>query len=95
MHARVVPRELWKREHPPDAQNRIRLNLTCPLIIKGRDAILVDTGIGNRLVVGRAQNLLDNGDGWLPDHLRAMGMEAGDITHVILSHLHFDHCGGI
>ena len=45
----VVPRELWKREHPPDEQNRIRLNLTCPLIIRGRDAILVDTGIGNRL----------------------------------------------
>ena len=38
----VVPRELWKREHPPDEQNRIRLNLTCPLIIRGRDAILVD-----------------------------------------------------
>ena len=90
----VVPRELWKREHPPDQQNRIRLNLTCPLIIKGRDAILVDTGIGNRLS-SVERKIFDHGDGWLPNHLRALGMEPSDITHVVLSHLHFDHCGGL
>lgn len=90
----VVPRELWKRDHPPDDLNRIRLNLTCPLIMKGRDAILVDTGIGNRLSAVE-RKIFDHGEGWLPDHLRALGMEPGDITHVILSHLHFDHCGGL
>jgi len=90
----VVPRELWKREHPPDEQNRIRLNLTCPLIIRGRDAILVDTGIGNRLS-DVERKIFSHGEGWLPDHLRALAMEPGDITHVILSHLHFDHCGGL
>ena len=90
----VVPRELWKREHPPDEQNRIRLNLTCPLIMRGRDAILVDTGIGNRL--GSVERrIFDHGDGWLPDHVRALGIELGDITAVIVSHLHFDHCGGL
>jgi glyoxylase-like metal-dependent hydrolase (beta-lactamase superfamily II) len=90
----VVPRELWKRNHPPDEQNRIRLNLTCPLIVKGSDAILVDSGIGNRLS-SVERNIFDHGDGWLPDHLRALGLEAGDVTHLIVSHLHFDHCGGI
>jgi glyoxylase-like metal-dependent hydrolase (beta-lactamase superfamily II) len=90
----VVPRELWKRDHPPDEQNRIRLNLTCPLIMRGRDAILVDTGIGNRL--GDVERkIFSHGDGWLPDHLRALGMEMGDVTAVIVSHLHFDHCGGL
>jgi glyoxylase-like metal-dependent hydrolase (beta-lactamase superfamily II) len=90
----VVPRELWKRDHPPDEQNRIRLNLTCPLIMRGREAILVDTGIGNRL--GDVERkIFDHGDGWLPDHLRALGMELGDITAVVVSHLHFDHCGGL
>jgi glyoxylase-like metal-dependent hydrolase (beta-lactamase superfamily II) len=90
----VVPRELWKREHPPDERNRIRLNLTCPVIMRGRDAILVDTGIGNRL--GEVERrIFDHGDGWLPDHLRALGMEPGDITAVIVSHLHFDHAGGL
>lgn len=90
----VVPRELWQREHPADDQNRIRLNLTCPLIMKGGNAIVVDTGIGNRLGAVE-RKIFDHGEGWLVDGLRLLGMEPGDITHVILSHLHFDHCGGI
>lgn len=90
----VVPRELWQREHPADPQNRIRLNLTCPLIIKGGDAILVDTGIGNRLS-DVERKIFDHGNGWLADGLKLIGMEPGDVTHVLLSHLHFDHCGGI
>lgn len=90
----VVPRELWKRAHPPDDLNRIRLNLTCPLIMAGANAILVDSGIGNRLSAVE-RRIFDHGEGWLVDGLRALGMEAGDITHVVLSHLHFDHCGGI
>jgi glyoxylase-like metal-dependent hydrolase (beta-lactamase superfamily II) len=90
----VVPRELWQRDFPPDELNRIRLNLTCPLIMKGNDAILVDTGIGNRLSEVE-RKIFAHRDGWLPDHLRALGMEMGDVTHVVASHLHFDHCGGI
>ena len=90
----VVPRELWQREHPADEQNRIRLNLTCPLIMRGNDAIVVDTGIGNRLSAVE-RKIFDHGDGWLTGGLKTLGMEPGDITHVVLSHLHFDHCGGI
>jgi glyoxylase-like metal-dependent hydrolase (beta-lactamase superfamily II) len=90
----VVPRELWQKEHPADEHNRIRLNLTCPLIIKGREAVLVDTGIGNRLR-DVERTIFRHQEGWLPDGLHALGMEPGDITHVVLSHLHFDHCGGV
>jgi len=90
----VVPRELWQREHPGDDHNRIRLNLTCPLIMRGTAAVLVDTGIGNRLSAVE-RRIFDHGEGWLPDGLKALGMEPGDVTHVVLSHLHFDHCGGI
>src|SRR5215813_4055305 len=90
----VVPRELWKREHPPDGLNRVRLNLTCPLILRGGGAIIIDTGIGNRLD-SVERRIFAHGDGWLPDHLRALGLELGDITGVIVSHLHFDHCGGL
>jgi glyoxylase-like metal-dependent hydrolase (beta-lactamase superfamily II) len=90
----VVPRELWQRDHPADDRNRIRLNLTCPLIMRGGAAVLVDTGIGNRLS-SVERRIFDHGEGWLPEGLKALGMEAGDVTHVVLSHLHFDHCGGI
>src|SRR5208282_4122527 len=72
----AASRELFKRNHPPDARNRLPLHLTCPLIMKGADAILVDTGIGNRLGSVERQ-IFDQGDGWLPDHIRALGMEAG------------------
>src|SRR5579883_2485776 len=90
----VVPRALWQREHPADDDNRIALNLTCPLILRGDMAVLVDTGIGNRLSAVE-RKIFDHGEGWLPDGLRALGMEPGDVTHVVLSHLHFDHCGGV
>jgi glyoxylase-like metal-dependent hydrolase (beta-lactamase superfamily II) len=90
----VAPRALWERAHPADEQNRIRLNLTCPLIMRGRDVVLIDTGIGNRLSAVE-RRIFDHGEGWLIDGLRLLGMEPGDVTHVLLSHLHFDHCGGI
>jgi glyoxylase-like metal-dependent hydrolase (beta-lactamase superfamily II) len=90
----VVPRQLWQRDHPGDDRNRIRLNLTCPLIMRGGAAVVVDTGIGNRLS-SVERRIFDHGEGWLQDGLKALGMEPGDVTHVVLSHLHFDHCGGI
>jgi glyoxylase-like metal-dependent hydrolase (beta-lactamase superfamily II) len=62
--------------------------------MRGREAVLVDTGIGNRLSAVE-RRIFDHGEGWLLDGLRMLGMEPGDITHVLLSHLHFDHCGGI
>src|SRR5271155_4052330 len=70
----VVPRALWQRDHPADSQNRIRLNLTCPLIIKGNEAILVDTGIGNRLTADE-RKIFDHEEGWLPNGLAAIGIE--------------------
>jgi glyoxylase-like metal-dependent hydrolase (beta-lactamase superfamily II) len=90
----VVPRELWQREHPADDRNRIRLNLICPLILKGNEAIVIDTGIGNRLSEAERKNF-DHGDGWLLDGFKQLGIEPGDVTYLLLSHLHFDHCGGI
>src|SRR5207248_7853132 len=69
----VVPRELWQRNHPPDEKNRIRLNLTCPLVTDGNTAVLMDTGIGNRLD-SVERKIFDHGDGWLRDGLGALGM---------------------
>jgi len=56
--------------------------------------MVVDTGIGNRLSEVE-RKIFDHGDGWLIDGLKQLGMEPGDVTHLLLSHLHFDHCGGI
>src|SRR5205807_9482448 len=44
----VVPRNLWARVHPPDDQNRIRMNMNCLFIEAGVARILVDTGVGEK-----------------------------------------------
>lgn len=91
----IVPRELWEKEKPANARHRIRMSLTCPLILTGREVILVDTGIGNRLSEREQQIYApEPGDG-LSGGLRKLGLTLDSVTHVILSHLHFDHVGGV
>ena len=91
----IVPRELWQKEKRPNEKGRIRMSLTCPLIIDGKNIILVDTGIGNRLTAREQQYFAPSrGDG-LVGQLSRLGINPGDVTHVILSHLHFDHVGGV
>lgn len=91
----VVPKNLWSREKEADAQNRFRMSLVCPLILADSQVILVDTGIGNRLE-GREMGIYrpERGSG-LAGGLRLLGLEPEDVTTVVLSHLHFDHCGGV
>lgn len=91
----IVPRELWEREKPANARHRIKLSLTCPLIVTANALVLVDTGVGNRLSE-REQAIYtpERGDG-LVGQLRARGFAPEDVTHVVLSHLHFDHVGGV
>lgn len=91
----VVPRVMWERQHPPDDQNRIELVLRCLLAENGPRRILVDTGIGDRWeekqrsIYGFARR-----PGQLLAELAAAGVSAESITDVVLTHLHFDHCGG-
>lgn len=91
----IVPRELWQREKTPNERNRIKMSLTCPLIAAGKDVILVDTGIGNRLNEREVQIYSPEPADKLVKELYALGFAPQDVTHVILSHLHFDHVGGM
>lgn len=90
----VVPKPLWEKTNPPDESNRIKLSLRPLLVITPRERILIDTGIGdkydekfaNRYRVHRPDNLLNT--------IKNKGLTEKDISIVILTHLHFDHCGG-
>ncbi|MFL6232227.1 MAG: MBL fold metallo-hydrolase [Thermoanaerobaculia bacterium] len=90
----VVPRTMWEREKPPDELNRIRMGTNCLLVERGSDLLLIDTGIGDKhdprfqKLYGMAPQAVR-----LPDAIRRAGYELGDVNHVLLSHLHFDHCG--
>lgn len=90
----VVPRVLWERESPPDAQNRIRMGTNCLLVARGSDLLLIDTGIGDKHDARfREMYAMPPDAVRLPESIRRAGYELGDVTHVLLSHLHFDHCG--
>ena len=91
----VVPRVLWERQHPADEFNRIDMSLRCLLIETEDRKILVDDGFGE----GRAQNFREmyafqGSDHFVDEALAAGGVRRDEITDVILTHLHFDHCGG-
>jgi glyoxylase-like metal-dependent hydrolase (beta-lactamase superfamily II) len=91
----VVPRSLWARERPPDGRNRIHMSLLCPLVIADHEVVLVDTGIGNRLSSRDAEIYRRERGSGLPGALADIGLSPEDVTIVVLSHLHFDHCGGM
>ena len=91
-----VPKALWERSNPADEANRIELALRHLLIedSAGR-RILVDTGIGHQWT----QKQVDMFRIQQPDHalelaLQSAGFSRKAVTHVILTHLHFDHAGG-
>lgn len=89
----VVPKVLWEKKAPPDSRNRIRLGLNSLLIQTGRENILVETGIGNKLDPKFADIYGVDHSCSLPIELKKLGFEPRDIDIVINTHLHFDHCG--
>lgn len=90
----VVPKVLWQRHAPADEDNRIAMASNCLVVRRGDDVVLIDTGLGDHHDESfRRMFGMEEGAVRLPDSLRALGYELGDITHVLLTHLHFDHCG--
>lgn len=90
----VVPRALWGRKKPPDELNRVTMTTNCLLVERGSDLLLIDTGLGDKIDArSREQMRLADDAVRLPAAIRAAGYELEDVTHVLLTHLHFDHCG--
>jgi glyoxylase-like metal-dependent hydrolase (beta-lactamase superfamily II) len=87
----VVPKVLWQRKVRADELNRIAVSCNSVLVRTGRQTILIETGIGNKLTE-KFKNIYQNQEKLL-DNLHAAGASPEDIDIVINSHLHFDHCG--
>ena len=91
----VVPRNLWSRVHPPDDQNRIRMNMNCLFIEADDEKVLIDTGIGEKWSEKHRAMYGITRTRSLDESLTAIaGVTSEDITIVINTHLHFDHAGG-
>ena len=90
----VVPKTIWQKTNPADANNMCRWALRSLLIEDGKRLILVDTGIGDKQSEKFFSHYHLHGSDSLHGNLARLGFHASDITDVILTHLHFDHCGG-
>jgi glyoxylase-like metal-dependent hydrolase (beta-lactamase superfamily II) len=87
----VVPKVMWSRKVSADERNYVTAGLNSLLIRTGKQTVLVETGMGNKLsermvkFYGQPAQLLSN--------LAAGGVSPEDIEIVVNTHLHFDHCG--
>ena len=90
----VVPKTLWSRTNPADANNLIDMAMRCLLIEDGDRLILIDSGLGNKQSDKFFSYYYLWGDHSLQNSLENLGFHADDITDVFMTHLHFDHCGG-
>jgi glyoxylase-like metal-dependent hydrolase (beta-lactamase superfamily II) len=91
----VVPKAIWQKTNPADAKNRISLSMRSLLIEDGNRLILIDTGLGNKQSDKFFSHFGLFGDFSLEISLAKYGFHKDDITDVFLTHLHFDHCGGV
>jgi glyoxylase-like metal-dependent hydrolase (beta-lactamase superfamily II) len=90
----VVPKSLWQRTNPADDNNLVSWALRSLLIKDGNRAILVDNGIGNKQSERFFSHYYLHGDDSLEKSLAKVGLAQDDVTDMMLTHLHFDHCGG-
>lgn len=89
----AIPKKAWNRKYPCDDQNYCLMAMNCLLVWNENRVILLDTGIGTKnlgkLSYYRFHDLQD-----ISVQLKQFGFSPEDVTDVVLSHLHFDHCGG-
>ena len=90
----VVPKSIWHKVNPADENNLCSWALRCLLIEDGKRLTLIDNGIGDKQDEKFFGHYYLHGNDTLDKSLAAHGFSKNDITDVILTHLHFDHCGG-
>lgn len=91
-----VPRALWQQWLEPDEHGRVELNCRALLIEVGETKILCEAGIGAFMEPKLADRFgVVESEHMLLKNLSTLGIKPGDIDFVIMSHLHFDHAGGL
>lgn len=99
----TVPKVLWEKTNPADSSNRIQMEARGLLLLGEKHRVLIDCGIGGDFIEKYGEKLgskfsemyaVDAQKASLVSSLKRWGLTPDDITDVILTHLHFDHCGG-
>lgn len=91
------PRAVWERWCPPDAQGRIAL--ACRALLVREDdgrTVLLEAGIGSFFAPKLRERFgVQESEHVLLSSLAALGVRPDDVDVIVLSHLHFDHAGGL
>lgn len=91
----VVPKPLWEKEFHADDRNRITLAAKSLLLVSDSKKILIDVGMGDKWDSKKKDiYALNQNEHSMRSSLEKLNLSLGDITDVILTHLHFDHAGG-
>ncbi len=90
----IIPKPLWQRTVRCDERNRISLGTTCLLVETAGRRIIIESGIGSKYDA-KDRDIFELSSQCLVDSLGAVGVEQESVDTVILTHLHFDHAGGI
>lgn len=90
----VVPKVLWQRVYPADENNLCSWALRSMVVKHDDRVILIDNGFGDKQDAKFFSHFhLFDGVGLLSG-LESIGVGPDDVTDVVLTHLHYDHCGG-
>jgi glyoxylase-like metal-dependent hydrolase (beta-lactamase superfamily II) len=92
----IIPKPLWNKVHPADDLNRVDLALRLWLIQSEERVVVVDTGIGDYHDEKFQRNFdVRSPRGPIEQALNSINLTCHDVTDLVISHLHFDHVGGI
>ena len=90
----VIPKVLWNKVYPADENNNIPIVLRCLLVDIGERKILIEAGVGNHYPEKVRRNNGHSQTDILERSLAEKGYKPEDITDVLFTHLHWDHCNG-
>lgn len=89
----IVPRTIWQKLNPPDEKNLCTWAQRTMVVKNKGHTLLIDTGLGNKQSESFFKHYEPQGPG-IVEALQQAGIQPEEITDVLLTHLHFDHCGG-
>jgi glyoxylase-like metal-dependent hydrolase (beta-lactamase superfamily II) len=90
----LIPRVVWTKAITPDESNRITLAHNCVLLQSDEHTVVIEVGSGDKLEP-KMKQIFGIEDYYIHDAVRDAGVKCEDVDHVICSHLHFDHAGGL
>ncbi len=90
----VVPKVMWSKVYPADENNLANWAMRCLLVEYDDRKILIDNGIGSKQDEKFLKHYYLNGESSLVSSLEKAGVKPEDITDMVMTHMHFDHCGG-